>query len=45
MVIHDLKHPTESMISQLNSLQSKLMENTEFIKLQIKTMQDLIQMI
>jgi len=27
MVIHDLKHPTDSMISQLSHLQTELMKN------------------
>jgi hypothetical protein len=35
MVIHDLKHPTESMISQLGVLQKQLEEHV--IKLEIMT--------
>lgn len=31
MVIHDLKHPTESMISQLTTLNSQLLDQLSLI--------------
>jgi hypothetical protein len=33
MVIHDLKHPTDSMISQLNHLQTELSKNVSSLKI------------
>ena len=32
MVIHDLKHPTDSMISQLSHLQTELMKNCSALR-------------
>jgi len=32
MVIHDLKHPTDSLISQLSHLQTELMKNCSALR-------------
>lgn len=32
MVIHDLKHPAESMISQLETLKEKLSQHAKFLE-------------